>query len=144
MQLCFKTDVKVIVIIVKFSFDRWWKRCFLSIVQWKPIITRIHKTRNTLCWILIISSHRILKCLFCTDLIVTDEKAGFYNRLNSYTIKLCSHGWYIWQIFVTFGYLPCLFPTDCQEMWNQSKEFSLFVYLSFQGLFLIRRQVICV
>ena len=34
---------------------------------------------------------RILKCLFCTDLIITDEKAGFYNRLNNYTIKLCSH-----------------------------------------------------
>lgn len=71
---------------------------------------------------------RILKCLFCTDLITTNEKAGFYNGLCNYTIKLCSHGWYIWQIFVTSVYLTCLFPTDCQQMWSQSKELPLFSY----------------
>jgi len=58
-----------------------------------------------------------------------------YRIYNSFTIKLCSHGWYIWQIFVTLGNLPCLFLTDCQEMWNQSRELPLFVCISIQDLF---------
>lgn len=76
-------------------------------------VVETHYNKNSQCYkYTVLNSEymqfRILKCLFCTDFIVTDKKVGFYNRLNSYTIKLCSHGLYIWQIFVTVGYLPCL------------------------------------